>query len=413
MNVKFLNQPKDVNFYDVLTERISNGNFSKIWIVAGFTKDSALDMLYESIEKAINNGTAVECVFGLDKKNTSKDMLLKFLSMGCKIRYHVNAEGVKFESRMFVFENEDGDSYVYLPGSKLSEGGITSNYTIIEEITYSKDEKIEFGKVKAALENGLNSEEFEELTTDKLKELASTGEILARITERRIPSINELYNIGSNSDTNKAQEYDEESKIDYSVLVNSSLDISIDDGEKVKVQESLGDEVEHRIKKAAKEEEDKVVTKMVAPEKQINYDEATTLILPITNYSANEIKIPSAVGIALKKFFNYPDFFHVEKTDKEALNEVQEIELEIFENISKIELNDDKARIIFTTKNAALKSNEFERISISDGDILRLIKVSSSKYRSEIIKKDSSEFDIWNGFCSVVIKGTTKKVGII
>ena len=45
MNIKFLNQPKDVSFIDVLTEKILSGKLSKIWLVAGFTQDTALDML--------------------------------------------------------------------------------------------------------------------------------------------------------------------------------------------------------------------------------------------------------------------------------------------------------------------------------------------------------------------------------
>ena len=48
-----------------------------------------------------------------------------------------------------------------------------------------------------------------------LKELASTGEIVARITERKIPSISELYNIGE-IDLG-VQEYDESSTSKYNL----------------------------------------------------------------------------------------------------------------------------------------------------------------------------------------------------
>ena len=413
MNIKFLNQPKDVNFLDVLKDKLESGNFSKAWLVAGFTKDSALDMIYDSVSKAVANGMSVECVFGVDKKNTSKDMLLKFLNLGCVIRFHVNGDQAKFESRMFIFESENGDSYVYIPGSKLSEGGITSNYTLIEEIAYSKEEKVEFGKVKAALENGLLNDDFEILTEEKLKDLASTGEIMARITERKIPSINELYNQQGAAEEQTTNTYDEESSANFKELLNSDIDIAIDDDETIKVQDSLGDEVEHKIKKVENKTEDKVITKMVGLDKGPDFENANTLIVSISSFLDNEIRISSAVLSCLNKFFNYPEFFHVEKDDKDSLNELRAVELEVFENANNTQNYDDKAEFVLNNKNLVIKSDTFKNISVEDGDIVRLIKQSDSKYRCEIIKQNSNEFEIWQNFCTVQIKGTTKKIGVL
>ena len=134
MEIKFLNQPKDVKFIDILSSKLRDKSFTKVWIIAGFAKDSAMDCILEDIEVAQKNGVEVECIFGLDKKNTSKDMLLKFLSLGCNIRFHLNEDGVKLESRLFVFESAESDSYVYITGGKFSEGGISSNLSLIEEI---------------------------------------------------------------------------------------------------------------------------------------------------------------------------------------------------------------------------------------------------------------------------------------
>lgn len=413
MNIKFLNQPKDINFLDVLKDKLENGNFSKAWLVAGFAKDSALDMIYDSVAKAVSNGMSIECVFGVDKKNTSKDMLLKFLNLGCVIRFHINGDQAKFESRMFIFESENGDSFVYVPGSKLSEGGITSNYTLIEEISYSKEEKVEFGKVKAALENGLVNDDFEILTEEKLKDLASTGEIMARITERKIPSINELYNQQGASEENSTNTYDEESSADFKELLNSDIDIDIDVDETIKVQDSLGDEVEHKIKKVENKTEDKVITKMVGLEKEPDFENASTIIVPVSSALDNEIRISAAVLTNLNRFFNYPDFFHVEKDSKDSLNEMQAVELEIFENANNTQTNDDTAEFVLNNKNLVIKSNTFSNISVEEGDILRIIKQSDSKYRCEIIKQNSNEFEIWQNFCTVQIKGTTKKIGIL
>ena len=413
MNVKFLNQPKDISFIDVLTERISSGKFSRIWIVAGFAKDSALDMLFDSLKTASENGTIIECVFGIDKKNTSKDMMLKLLGIGCKIRYHINADESKFESRMFIFESEKEDSYVYIPGSKLSEGGITDNITLIEEISYSPQEKLDFSKVKASLENGIASDDFEILTEEKLKELASTGDIMARITERKIPSINQLYNNAQSEEENAVTTYDEEASVDYKELLNTELDIAIDNDETIKVQDSLGEEVEHRIKKQTKESEEKVITKILPADKEVDYDNISTFIIQLSNCSDDEIRISSSIAINFKKFFGYPELFHVEESEKGSLKEVQQVSIEFFENIEKQEKEDAGASIIFTAKTTSIKSSAVIDLNAQDGDIMRLIKKEDGKYRCEIIKQDTNEFVIWQNFCTNQIKGSTKKFGAI
>ena len=38
MDIKFLNQPKDVKFIDILSEKLRKNEFTKIWIVARFCK---------------------------------------------------------------------------------------------------------------------------------------------------------------------------------------------------------------------------------------------------------------------------------------------------------------------------------------------------------------------------------------
>jgi len=413
MNVKFLNQPKDISFIDVLTERIASGKFAKIWIVAGFAKDSALDMLFDSLKKAADAGTQIECVFGIDKKNTSKDMMLKLLGIGCKIRYHINADESKFESRMFIFESEKEDSYVYIPGSKLSEGGITDNITLIEEISYTPQEKLDFSKVKASLENGIASDEFETLTEEKLKELASTGDIMARITERKIPSINQLYNNTQNDEENAVTTYDEEASVNYKELLNTELDIDIDSEETIKVQDSLGEEVEHKIKKPIKDNEEKVITKILPVDKEVDFDNVSTFIIQLSNTSNDEIRIPSSITINFKKFFEYPEQFHVEENDKGSLKEIQQVSIEFFENVDKQEKEDSNASIIFTAKTTSIKSDVLNVLNAQDGDIMRLIKKEQGKYRCEIIKQDTNEFVIWQNFCTNQVKGSTKKFGAI
>ena len=132
MEIKFLNQPIDVKIGEILTKKLESGLFSRIWIFAGFAKDSGLDYLLDSVAKARENGTIIEYILGVDKKNTSKDMLSKLLALGCKVRFHINDDDSKLETRIYAFESDIADSYIYLTGAKLSEGGLTENISLIK-----------------------------------------------------------------------------------------------------------------------------------------------------------------------------------------------------------------------------------------------------------------------------------------
>lgn len=419
MEIKFLNQPKDVKLGEILTERLTSREFSRVWIFAGFAKDSGLDYLLEAINSARESSVVVECILGLDKKNTSKDMLLKLLNLGCKIRFHINDDEMKLETRIYIFESDIEDSYIYLTGAKLSEGGLTENISLITEIKYSLDEKKDFNKVKLSLESGINNEYFETLDETILKDLASTGEILARITERKIPSISQLYS--SSEREVGVQEYDENSVSKYNDLVNKDIDIDIDFSSdlNIKVQDSLGEEVEHKIKsKPMKLDDSTVISKMLVNEKNINYDLMNALIIPINKVAkkgitAGEIKINSVITMNMTRFFNYPDDFHMQEDGNGRLKEIKKIKLDIYENMSKYDSRDNEAMIIQNEKNTIIKSQKFADMDIAENDIMRLLKQEDGSYRCEIIKQESSEYNVWESFCTVSVKGTSKKFGIM
>jgi len=421
MEIKFLNQPRDIKFLDILSNKLRDKKYNKVWIVAGFAKDNAMDCILEDIKAARENGTTIECIFGLDKKNTSKDMLLKFLNMGCNIRFHLNEEGVKLESRLYVFESANSDSYVYITGGKFSEGGITSNLSLIEEIKYSPDEKMELSKVKAAIESGLSNDEFETLTEDKLKDLAATGDIVARITERKIPKISELYNQSGETSAegaNASIEYDESVSTDYSELLNKDVDIDIElDDDNIKIQTSLGEEVEHKLKNNSKEKEDEtVISKLIlGNEKDSDYSMMNTLIIPISKPTTNgtEIKITSSITANMLKFLEYPNDYHTAEDEKGSIKEYKDIILDIYENTQKKQVLDENACIIQTVKHTTIKSEKFNEIDIQEDAIMRLMKEASNKFRCEIINHDSPEYSIWEGFCTLQVKGSSKKFGII
>ena len=420
MKIRFLNQPKEVKLSEILIERISE-KFDKIWIVAGFAKDTGLEMLLSSFEEAIKNGTTVELIIGVDNKNISKDMLSKLLNMGCKVRFHINKEESKFETRMYAFEKEDGDSYVYVSGSKLSEGGLTENKCLVTEIVYDENEKKEFNKAKIGIENGANYTEMEELDTARLKTLAENGEVVARITERKIPRISDIYKV-ENINLG-VQEYDEGSGIDIKESINEDLNIEIDfpAATEITYQSSLGGEVEHVIKKKEKEnsEEEKVSSKMILGEKELNYETMNTFIIQTNKVvqkgvTSGEIKIPSYIAENMNNFLDYPEMFHIIEDSKGKLKDTAIVKFKIYDNkIKDSNLIDEKVKVYITEKYVAINSEVIKNLSVEEGDIIRIIKEEKGQFSCEIIRQNTAEYLVWEGFCTNKLKGTSRKFGIM
>ena len=126
MNIKFMNQPKDVQMGNILKTRLED-NFDEVWMISGIVKDSGIEFLLDSMETAVKNGAKLNIAIGIDRKNTSKDVLLKLLNAGADLKVHVNSEEAKVETRAYLFESKDSDSYVYISGGKFSEGGLLEN----------------------------------------------------------------------------------------------------------------------------------------------------------------------------------------------------------------------------------------------------------------------------------------------
>lgn len=422
MKVRFLNQPREVKLNELLLKKMSE-SFDKIWIVAGFVKDSGLELLISGLEDAINAGCCVELIIGIDNKNTSKDMLQKLLNIGCNVRVHLNKEEAKLETRIYAFENEKGNSVVYLSGSKLSEGGLTENKCLVTEIIYDESEKKEFNKVKISIENGANFAEISVLDESKLKTLAESGEILARITERKIPRISDLYKI-ENVELGM-QEYNESSAFNINEHVNNDIDIEIDFpvSNEIKYQSSLGDEVEQKIVDKSKlkstENDEKVSSKLILNGKELNFETMSTFIIQTnkiaqSGVAVGELKIPSYIAENMNKFLDYPEMFHVIEDSKGKLKDTAIVKFKLYDNkTNQKNIIDENVKIYVTEKYVAINSDIIKNLEVGEGDIIRIIKESKGEYTCEVIRQDTAEYLVWEGFCTNKLKGTSRKFGII
>ncbi len=419
MDIKFINQPKELKMGDILRKKLEE-RFDDAWIISGIVKDSGIEYLIESIEKGISNGTKVHMLIGVDRKNTSKDILLKLLSVGVDLNIHVNQEEDKVETRVYVFESNTNDSYVYLCSGKLSEGGLLENICLITEIKYSKEDKDSFKIFKNQLLQG-TANNFKTIDREDIILLAKNGEILSRIIDRKIPSISELY--GNKEQSIGEQVYDEGANLGlFNVEDLDNVDIEFDDG--IELRKNVELEVEKEAKKDILEttktekdlkrllgkdddvqENENKKTKIIKDVKEINSENVTTLIFEAgkiakTGTDEGKIKLPKSLATLVEKFLDVSE------------NEDKDVEVEILDNKNGEKYN-DIARFINNGKGISIYSKVIEGLALDEIDIVRILKNDETKYSIEIIRKDTTEYAIWARYCVNNLKGTSRRYGII
>lgn len=437
MNIRFLNQPKDVTLDSLLNIRLK-GNFKKIWIVAGMTKDSGFDMIFDSIEIARKNGIEVNAMIGIDRKNTSKDMLMKLLKLGCNLFVHINRDDKKVETRIYVFENDEGESFIYESCGKFSEGGLSSNYCLIQEVSYLAEDKKAYEKFKTTLLQGAQ-DIFKQVGEEEVKLLAEKGEIVTRIIDRKIPRINELYGNGSmlgNDNSFDTDVYDENnSKKLFDIKFDNEfdIDIDIDVGGEIKKSE-FSAESEAKIEKEKRECVDRLADEKLAKlyedeisriedkkaciikdVSDINFDDMKIFVMEINKIiekgtGEGEIRIPRSLYDNVKDFFGNDFRTITDDKGKERLAVSLKLGILDVRDGGKYE---DTAILYDTGKCYALKSLVFRSLQSNEGDIVRFIKIADGNFELELIRKDVKEYDIWNVFCKHTMKNSKRRFGVM
>lgn len=416
MDIKFINQPKELKMGEILKKRLQE-KYDEAWLVSGIVKDSGIEYLMEDLETAIKNNMIINLLLGVDRKNTSKDILLKIISIGANLSVHVNREEDKVETRVYAFFNENGDSYAYFCGGKLSEGGLVENQCLITEIRYSKNEKEELKCFKNQLAQGTFNA-FKTVDSEDIILLAKTGEILSRIIDRKIPTISELY--GDKEQTIGEQIYDESSNIKlFDVNDLENIDIEFESG--IELRNNVELEVEKEAKKdilkttktekdlkrlLGKEEEEKEnkKVKIIKDIKGLDTKNITTLLIEagkIANSGADEgkVKIPKMISTLLYEFLEIS-----ESAEKE-------IKIEILDNKDG-KSYETKAIVSSNVKGISIYSKEISKLNLDESDIIRILKENENKFKFEIIRKETNEYMVWERYCVNSIRGTARRYGI-
>lgn len=415
MDIKFINQPKEQKMGEVLKKRLEE-NFDEVWIVSGIVKDTGLEYLKESIESAIKNKTEVNMLIGVDRKNTSKDALINLISIGANLSIHVNTEDEKVESRIYAFISNKKESYVYLFGGKLSEGGLTENNSIITEIKYQKDEQEALRVFKTQLISGTSSI-FKNVDKEDILLLAKNGEILTRIIDRKIPSIKELY--GNKEQIIGEQTYDESSNLKiFDIDDLENIDIEFEDGIELRknvelqVEKDAKEEIieikksENDLKRLLGKEEKEVENpkaKIIKNIKEIDSKNISAIIIEAGKIAtdgaeAGKIRIPKLLATKLYNFLEISE------------SEEKSIAVELIDNKDSKSIK-TSANINSNSKGISLYIEEIKKLDINEIDILRIIKEDT--YKIEIIRKDTNEYAIWEKYCTNSVRGTSRRYALI
>ncbi len=434
MNIKFWNQPKDICLGDILNEKLKKG-FNKVWIVAGMTKDTGVDVIFDAIKEARELGSEVNILIGIDRKNTSKDMLMKLLKIGCNVSVHINRDDNKVETRMYIFESNENESFVYFSNGKFSEGGLLNNYCFIEEITYLQDDRKIFENFKTTfIQEAENI--FKNIGEEEVKLLAEKGEIVARIIDRKIPKISEMYGQPNLDDTNVDNfMYDENTTANLFDIPKDDIDIDIDiniDGEMQKSElsvesearkskefmEAIEKEAEKKLSKLYNNDEnleDKKV-QIIKDVDAVDFESTKILVFELNKIidkgaGEGEIKIPHSLYENLKNFFGEINQPFKDDKGKDRIGKI--VKFDIIDVKSNEKIVDNNAYLYDTDKYFAIKSVVFNGLEAEERDIVRIIKQDEKSFCVELIRKGIKEYEIWEGFCKLTMKNTKRRYGVM
>ena len=147
---------------------------------------------------------------------------------------------------------------------------------------------------------------------------------------------------------------------------------------------------------------------------ELDYSKMNTLMIEANKIvekgaGAGEIKVPKSIADNLAQFFDYDNSFKLDENNR--LNSV--VTFDVFDNRSNKLNVDENTLITNTDKGLAIKSSVIDSLGVNEGDIVRIIKENLKKYRCEIIRKDTEEYNLWERYLVNSIRGQKRRYGII
>ena len=197
-------------------------------------------------------------------------------------------------------------------------------------------------------------------------------------------------------------DFDEDGVLDIENLLFEKADIELDKKS-----------IDKKLTKKKEKQEEKAVAK------KVDLTKISNLVMelpkkPTKGKDLPVIKVPNYIKDMI------PDFFaitvkskSVEKSD--GVYRESKIKLEIVEVSSNEKHSDNKAKLVSKAGQTYImfSSEAISTIDYSEGDIVRIIKLSDDTYHMEIVSKDTQEYRIWKKLCTKNFKGSIRSYGVM
>ena len=131
MKLDIIIQSGEINFKKCIENELKQ-NIKKMYIFSGSIKESGFEIIEENV---IDKKVKLTVFMGIDKKNTTKNLLENILSYASELYVYNNNDLKEFEGTTIVFETEKYAS-MYISSSKISENSFTEDLIMISKLSY-------------------------------------------------------------------------------------------------------------------------------------------------------------------------------------------------------------------------------------------------------------------------------------
>ncbi|MGI8882778.1 MAG: restriction endonuclease PLD domain-containing protein, partial [Pyrinomonadaceae bacterium] len=188
MKINVIVQPDKV-FGEVILEKFSSKEFSKLWIVSAFANEKAVSYLEPSVLAMKNRGAEIRIVVGMDLKSTTSEALKKILELNVDSKvFHNATSGHTFHPKIYLFEAEDKAAEIFVGSNNLTAGGLSGNYEASIHIIFNfPDDEVEYEEIKNSLNRFLNptGDLVQSLSKNLIQVLSKRGDIISEKEARK------------------------------------------------------------------------------------------------------------------------------------------------------------------------------------------------------------------------------------
>lgn len=234
MQVEILIQNKENSLLESFLSSFSKSP-KKVYMFLSDLKETGFRLIEEEF---IDTSIKLYMGIGVNKKNTTRNMLDSILGYAEEVYYYINNNEVEFNSNICIFEYKE-EAHIYLASESFSESDIKNNISFYTKITVdlkNEEEKKEYKNIVKKLTKSLDELKFEKLTKTKINELIENKEIFStrQYTHTNVKSISELLGQTKEEILKKEMTKNEiddvyVSNIDIPKIDLSDLDLNISD----------------------------------------------------------------------------------------------------------------------------------------------------------------------------------------